>query len=180
MIKVNLPLTKAARAGLNAGDRVLLCGKLYTARDAAHKRFYEAIKNKKALPIELEDNVLYYCGPTPGRTPRGIGACGPTTSSRMDDFTPALLDRGLSATIGKGKRSEQVLQAIKKNKSVYLVAIGGAGAYLSRSVQKAKQVAYRDLGAEAVYELVVENFPVVVAIDSRGTSIFKKGYHAKA
>ncbi len=180
MVKVNLPLTKAARTRLNAGDSILLCGKMYTARDAAHKRFYKAIKNKKALPIELKDNVLYYCGPTPGRPPRDIGACGPTTSSRMDDFTPALLDRGLSATIGKGKRSEQVLQAIKKNRSVYLVAIGGAGAYLSRSVQKAKQVAYRDLGAEAVYELGVENFPVVVAIDSRGKSIFKKGYNAKA
>jgi len=175
MKRIYLPLTKDIRVKLSAGEELLLCGKIYTARDAAHSRLYETIKTGKALPVDLSDNVLYYCGPTPAKPGRAIGSCGPTTSGRMDKFTPVLLEKGLGASIGKGRRSDEVLRAIKKYKSVYLVAIGGAGAYLSSRIKRSMVIAYKDLGPEAIYELWVEDFPVVVAIDSKGKSIFQGG-----
>ena len=175
MKRIYLPLTKDIRVKLFAGEELLLCGKLYTARDMAHKRLYEAVKSNRDLPIDLSDNVLYYCGPTPAKPGKVIGSCGPTTSSRMDKFTPVLLEKGLAATIGKGRRQKEVLQAIKKYKSVYLVAIGGAGAYLSGRIKRATVIAYKDLGPEAIYELWVEDFPVTVAVDSEGKSIFQGG-----
>jgi fumarate hydratase subunit beta len=179
MIKVCLPLTKKTRIRFSAGDQLLLTGRIYTARDAAHKMFQSRIKLEKSLPIALEDNILYYCGPTPARPSTIIGSCGPTTSSRMDSFTPELMDMGLSATIGKGSRSQDVLDSIKKNKAMYLVAVGGAGAYLASRIKQARPVAYKKLGPEAIYELYVEDFPVIVAIDSKGNNIFNKDYHAK-
>ncbi len=175
MKRIYLPLTKDIRVKLSAGEELLLCGKIYTARDAAHSRLYETIKTGKALPVDLSDNVLYYCGPTPAKPGRAIGSCGPTTSGRMDKFTPVLLEKGLGASIGKGRRSDEVLRAIKKYKSLYLVAIGGAGAYLSSRIKRSMVIAYKDLGPEAIYELWVEDFPVVVAIDSKGKSIFQGG-----
>jgi len=175
MKRIYLPLTKDVRVKLSAGEELLLCGKIYTARDAAHSRLYETIKTGKALPVDLPDNVLYYCGPTPAKPGRAIGSCGPTTSARMDKFTPVLLEKGMGASIGKGRRSDEVLRAIKKYKSVYLVAIGGAGAYLSSRIKRSMVIAYKDLGPEAIYELWIEDFPVVVAIDSKGKSIFQGG-----
>jgi fumarate hydratase subunit beta len=168
MKRVHLPLTKDIRVKLSAGEELLLCGRIYTARDAAHKRLYNAIKTGEILPIDLSDNILYYCGPTPAKPGMVIGSCGPTTSGRMDRFTPLLLAKGLGASIGKGRRSSEVVRAIKRHKSVYLAVIGGAGAYLSSRVKRARAVAYKDLGAEAIYELWVEDFPVIVAIDSKG------------
>jgi fumarate hydratase subunit beta len=168
MKRVYLPLTKDIRVKFSAGEELLLCGRIYTARDAAHKRLYDAIKAGKPLPISLSDNILYYCGPAPAKPGMALGSCGPTTSARMDKFTPLLMEKGLGASIGKGRRSKEVARAIKRHKSVYLAAIGGAGAYLSSKIKRAKVVAYKDLGAEAIYELWVEDFPVVVAIDSKG------------
>jgi fumarate hydratase subunit beta len=175
MKRIHLPLTRDKRSGLSAGEELLLCGRIYTARDAAHKRLYEAVKGGKSLPIDLSDNVLYYCGPTPTRPGTIIGSCGPTTSGRMDRFTPALMRKGLAATIGKGRRSKEVLQAIKRYRGLYLTAIGGAGAYLSGRVKQAWAVAYKDLGPEAIYGLLVEDFPVIVAVDSRGDTLIQ-GY----
>jgi fumarate hydratase subunit beta len=171
MKRIYLPLTEDIRVKLRAGEELFLCGKIYTARDAAHKRLYDAIKACKPLPINLKDNVLYYCGPTPAKPEMVIGSCGPTTSSRMDGFTPLLLEKGLGASIGKGRRSGEVLRAVKKYRSVYFATIGGAGAYLSLKVKRASVIAYSDLGTEAIYELWVEDFPIVVAIDSKGKSI---------
>jgi len=163
MKKIFLPLTRDIRDGLEAGEEVLLSGKIYTARDIAHKRFYEILKRGGRLPIDLEDNIIYYCGPAPARPGKVIGSCGPTTSKRMDKFTPPLLGKGLAGMIGKGIRSEEVIKAIKKNKAVYFIAVGGAGAYFATRIKKARVVAYEELGPEAVYELWVENFPAVVA-----------------
>ncbi|MFA5068891.1 MAG: FumA C-terminus/TtdB family hydratase beta subunit [Candidatus Omnitrophota bacterium] len=173
MKRIHLPLTKEVRSGFRAGEELLLCGRFYTARDMAHKRLYQAIRLKKFLPIDLTDNILYYCGPTPAPPGTVIGACGPTTSKRMDQFTPFLLKAGLAASIGKGQRSEVVIQAIRRYGCVYLTAVGGAGAYLSERVKKAERIAYKDLGPEAIYELYVEDFPVTVAIDACGHSLFK-------
>ncbi|NQT89687.1 MAG: fumarate hydratase C-terminal domain-containing protein [Candidatus Omnitrophica bacterium] len=172
---INLPLTKDIRKSLKPGEELLLTGKIYTARDQAHKRFCESLKKGERLPISLKDNVIFYCGPAPTRPGDAIGSCGPTTSSRMDTFTPQLLSKGLAAMIGKGRRSERVKSAIKRHGAVYLIAIGGAGAYLARRVKKARPIAYKDLGTEAIHELWVEDFPVIVAIDSKGKSIFKRG-----
>jgi len=172
MKKIYLPLTEDTRQGLKAGEEVLLSGKIYTGRDAAHKRLYEAMADNKQLPIELADNIIYYCGPTPPTPGIPIGSCGPTTSKRMDPFTPELLAKGLGGMIGKGRRSDEVKKAIKKHKGVYFVAVGGAGAYLASRVKKSKVLAYGDLGPEAIYELWVEDFPVIVAIDSKGKAIF--------
>jgi len=171
MKKVYLPLTEDVTKGLKAGDEILLSGKLFTARDAAHKRLSDLIKKGKKLPIDLDSNIIYYCGPTPKRPNMPIGSCGPTTSKRMDRFTPELLARGLTGMIGKGSRSKQVKDAIKRYNGIYFIAIGGAGAYLASRVKKAMPVAYEDLGPEAIYELWVEDFPVIVAIDSKGRSI---------
>ena len=159
MKRLDLPLKKPDMARLKAGQEVLLSGKLYAARDAAHK---------KGLPINVKGQTVYYAGPTPARKGRIIGSAGPTTSSRMDKYTPALLKKGLAAMIGKGKRSPEVVSAIIKNRAVYFAAIGGAGAYLSKRIVSSKVVAYPELGTEAVREIEVRDFPVIVAIDSRG------------
>lgn len=164
MKKIYLPLTRDIRNTLTVGEEVLISGRIYTARDAAHKRLCEAIRKGKKLPIDLEDNIIYYCGPTPARPGKAIGSCGPTTSKRMDRFTPLLLSRGLAGMIGKGGRSDEVTKAINKYKAVYFVAIGGAGAYLSNRIKKARVHMYKELGPEAIYEFWVENFPAVVAI----------------
>ena len=159
---------------LKSGDEVLLNGTIYTGRDQAHKRLTEAIKSGRKLPIELKGAVIYYCGPT--QTPKGkvIGSCGPTTSSRMDAFTPLLLSKGLKAMIGKGGRSKEVKEAIKKHKGIYFITYAGCGALLSRFIKKAKIVAYSELGPEAILKLEVEDFPLIVAMDAQGGSIYDK------
>ncbi len=171
-IKITTPLTKEIIRQLKAGDVVLITGGLFTARDLAHKLLFSSLKKKKKLPFNLKGQIIYYTGPT--NTPKGkiIGSCGPTTSSRMDKFTPALFKAGLAATIGKGGRGQEVASAIKRFKALYLVAPGGCGAYLSKRVKKANVIKYRELGPEAIFYLEVENFPAVVAIDSRGKSIY--------
>ena len=157
---------------LKAGDELFYSGIIYTARDQAHKRLVEAIKNNKKLPFDLKGAIIYYCGPT--QTPKGkiIGSCGPTTSSRMDIFTPQLLKSGVKAMIGKGARSKEVVRAIKKYKAVYFLAPAGCGALLAKKVLKAQIVAYPDLGPEAIYELEVKDFPLIVAVDSKGRNIY--------
>lgn len=172
MIKIELPLDRKKRVSLKTGQRLLLYGKLYTARDMAHKRLREMIRKRSPLPISLKGEILYYCGPTPPPPGRPIGSCGPTTSSRMDPFTIPLLKKGLGGMIGKGRRSPDIRRAIKSHRGVYLIATGGAGALLSGKVKRASIVAFRDLGPEAIYELEVEGFPVIVAIDSRGRDIY--------
>ena len=157
---------------LKRGEEILFSGVLYTARDQAHKRLAQAIKAGKRLPIDLKGSVIYYCGPT--KTPKNkiIGSCGPTTSSRMDEFTPALLAAGLKGIVGKGKRSPEVIKAIKKHKAVYFLAYSGCGALLARYVKSNKLVAYSDLGPEAIYRLEVVDLPLIVGIDSNGRSIY--------
>jgi fumarate hydratase subunit beta len=159
---------------LNAGNIVALSGTVYTARDQAHQRLAKAVKKDKKLPLDLKGQIIYYCGPT--KTPKGktIGSCGPTTASRMDEFTPTLLKAGLKGMIGKGRRSQDIVRAIKKYKGVYFLTYAGCGALLSKYVQKARPVAYKDLGPEAIYELEVKNFPLIVAIDTRGNDIYNK------
>jgi fumarate hydratase subunit beta len=172
MISIKTPLTIDVRKRLKAGDEVLLSGTILTARDAAHKRLSEIIKKGKPLPLNLKDAIIYYCGPTPARPGRAIGSCGPTTSSRMDAFTPQLIRLGLSGMIGKGDRSEEVIDVVKKNKCVYFLAIGGIGALLSTKVKSAKAILFTDLGPEAVYKLEVKDFPLLVGIDSKGRNIY--------
>ena len=159
---------------LKAGDRVILSGTVYTARDAAHKRIAAAIENGEKLPFELKNAAIYYAGPTPAPQGLAVGACGPTTSGRMDVFTPLLLDNGLAAMIGKGERSEKVCESIKKNKAVYLCAIGGAGALASKCIKECSVIAYDDLGCESVKKLRFEDFPLTVAIDCSGGNIFSR------
>lgn len=159
---------------IRAGDEVYLSGTVYTARDAAHKRIKALIENGEKTPFDLDGAVVYYAGPTPERPGMPIGSCGPTTSSRMDVFTPLLLDHGLSAMIGKGPRSREVCEAIVKNKAVYFCAIGGAGALAAMSVKKLEVIAFDDLGCESVKKLTVENFPLLCAIDCNGNNIFEK------
>jgi fumarate hydratase subunit beta len=168
MKRIHTPLTKENIGNLRAGDEVLLTGIIYTARDQAHKRLVRAINQKKGLPVDLTGQIIYYCGPTPAPKGKVIGSCGPTTSSRMDEFTLALLKAGLKATIGKGRRSSEVATAIKKYCAVYFLTYAGCGALLSRFVKEAKVVAYRELGPEAIYRLRVEDFPLIVGIDSKG------------
>ena len=170
---VKVPLGSTEAAGLRAGDYVYLTGTIYTARDAAHKRMYEALQKGEALPLEMTDNVIYYMGPSPAREGRPIGSAGPTTASRMDKYAPSLLDLGLKGMIGKGKRSEEVKDAIVRNGAVYFAAVGGAGALLSRSITHSKVIAYDDLGTEAIRRLEVENFPVIVVIDSLGNNLYE-------
>jgi len=174
MIKIKTPLDRKILKSLRAGDEVLLSGVIYTARDAAHKRFAELLAKGKRLPIELRGACIYYCGPTPARPGNAIGACGPTTSSRMDEFTPALVKTGLSAMIGKGRRSDEVKKSIKKHGCVYFLAPAGLGALLATKVKASKTVAFRDLGPEAVYRLEVEDFPLIVGIDSKGIDLYAK------
>ena len=174
MKRVSLPITDKDIDRLKAGDRLLLTGTLYTARDAVHKMLAGALKKRKRLPVSLKGITVYYTGPTP--TPRGkvIGSCGPTTSSRMDAFTPAMLKAGVKAMIGKGRRNAEVKRAIKKYKAVYFLAPAGCGALLSEKIKGKKIVAFKELGPEAIYELQIKDFPVVVGIDSRGKDIFGK------
>ncbi|OGS18304.1 MAG: fumarate hydratase [Elusimicrobia bacterium RIFOXYA2_FULL_50_26] len=159
---------------IKAGERILLSGTIYTARDAAHQRMAMLIAEGKPLPFPVKNSVLYYCGPTPPRPGEVIGSCGPTTSSRMDPYTPLMLEQGVKATIGKGTRSAAVIAALQKYHSLYLVATGGAGALLSRKVRRAGPVAFEDLGPEAIFRLEVMDFPLIVAVDSMGNNIFER------
>ena len=170
---INAPLKKEELTKLNAGDYVYITGTIYSARDAAHKRLYDAMKKGEKIPMELNDNVIYYLGPTPAKPGQVIGSAGPTTSSRMDKYTPLLLENGLNGMIGKGKRSKEVIDAIKKNKAVYFAAIGGAGALLSKCIKKSEIIAYDDLGTEAIRKMEVENLPVIVVIDSNGNNLYE-------
>ncbi len=159
---------------LKKGDRVVLSGTVYTSRDAAHKRIVAAMDNNEPLPYDLKDAVIYYAGPTPAPDGLAVGSCGPTTSSRMDIFTPRLLDNGLVAMVGKGERSREVCDAVVRNKAVYLCAIGGAGALASKCIKKCKVIAYEDLGCESVKKLEFCNFPLTVAVDCTGGNIFER------
>lgn len=170
---VTAPINKETAKELRAGDYVYLTGTIYTARDAAHKRMYEALEKGEALPLEMKDNVIYYMGPSPAREGRPIGSAGPTTASRMDKYAPALLDLGLTGMIGKGKRSDEVKEAIVRNGVVYFAAVGGAGALLAGSIKASEVIAYDDLGTEAIRRLEVENFPVIVVIDSTGQNLYE-------
>ena len=170
---IRVPLEKKEIEQLQAGDYVYLSGIIYTARDAAHKRMYEALKKGEKLPIELEGNILYYLGPSPARKGQIIGSAGPTTSSRMDKYTPDMLDLGLKGMVGKGKRSPEVIEAIKRNGAVYFAAVGGAGALLSKCIRKAEVVAYDDLGTEAIRKLEIEDLPVIVVIDQKGNNLYE-------
>lgn len=170
---INAPLKKEELTKLNAGDYVYITGTIYSARDAAHKRMYDSMKKGEKIPMELKDNVIYYLGPTPAKPGQVIGSAGPTTSSRMDKYTPLLLENGLNGMIGKGKRSKEVIDAIKKNKAVYFAAIGGAGALLSKCIKKSEIIAYDDLGTEAIRKMEVENLPVIVVIDSNGNNLYE-------
>lgn len=174
-LRVQSPIEPEAVERLTAGTRVLLSGIIYTARDAAHRRLVEALEAGQAPPFNIKGQTLYYAGPSPARPGHVIGSIGPTTSSRMDVFTPPLLAAGLRAMIGKGERSEAVKQAIKKHGAVYLVAVGGAAALIARSVKQADIVAYEDLGTEAIRRLVVEDFPAIVANDMYGGDVFQQG-----
>lgn len=170
---IKAPLCDSEAKELRAGDYVYITGTIYTARDAAHKRMYEAMQDGKEFPIDLKGNIIYYMGPSPAREGRPIGSAGPTTASRMDKYTPEFLDMGLKGMIGKGKRSEAVREAIIRNGAVYFAAVGGAGALLSKAIISSKVVAYDDLGTEAIRELQVENFPVIVVIDSLGNNLYE-------
>ncbi|MDE6851971.1 MAG: Fe-S-containing hydro-lyase [Lachnospiraceae bacterium] len=168
------PITEEIVSELNAGDYVYITGTIYTARDAAHKRLYEALQKGEEIPIDLKNNTLYYLGPSPAREGQVIGSAGPTTSSRMDKYTPLLLEKGLKGMIGKGKRSPEVIEAMEKNHAVYFAAIGGAGALLSKCIKKAEVIAYEDLGTEAIRKLEVEKFPVIVVIDERKKNLYDR------
>ena len=171
---INTPLSKETIADLKAGEEVLLSGVTYTARDQAHLRLCRMIEDGEDLPLEMEGQVIYYCGPTPAPEGKPIGSCGPTTSSRMDKFTPEILKKGLKGMIGKGKRSGSVVEAIKNNAAVYFLAPAGAGAYLAGRVLKCEPVAFEDLGPEAIYRLEVSDFPLVVGVDAAGNDIYDK------
>lgn len=175
---ITLPLTREKAAALRAGDTVYLTGVMYTSRDAAHKRLVTLVGEGKPLPFAVNDAVIYYVGPTPARPGQVIGSAGPTTSYRMDAYAPTLLRLGLRGMIGKGKRSDEVVAAMKEAGAVYLGAIGGAGALLADCVRKAEVIAFDDLGPEAVHRLEVEEFPVVVVIDSRGDNLYQSGREA--
>ena len=170
---IQAPISEQESISLKAGDYVYITGTIYTARDAAHKRMQETLQEGKALPIELTDNMIYYMGPSPAREGRVIGSAGPTTASRMDKYAPQLLDMGLRAMIGKGKRSQAVKDAIVKNHAVYLAAVGGAGALLSKAILKSEVIAYEDLGTEAIRRLEVKDFPAIVVIDSEGNDLYE-------
>ncbi len=170
---IETPLTKEKVRGLQAGDYVYITGTVYTARDAAHKRMTEELSAGGALPFDVENQIIYYLGPTPARAGQVIGSAGPTTSSRMDRYTPPLLERGLTGMIGKGKRSGEVIDSMKKNGAVYFAAVGGAGALLSRCIKESEVIAYDDLGTEAVRRLYVENLPVIAVIDCQGNNMYE-------
>ena len=170
---IKAPISKEISRKLRAGDYVYITGTIYTARDAAHKRMDDALKNGENLPVDMVGQTIYYMGPSPAREGRPIGSAGPTTASRMDKYAPQLLDLGLGAMIGKGKRSQAVIDAIVRNGSVYFAAVGGAGALLSKCITSSEVVAYDDLGTEAIRKLTVENFPVIVVIDKDGNNLYE-------
>ena len=170
---ITAPITKETAKTLHAGDYVYITGTIYTARDAAHKRMQETLQRGEALPLEMKENVIYYMGPSPAREGRPIGSAGPTTASRMDKYAPELLDLGLGAMIGKGKRSQEVKDAIVRNGSVYFAAVGGAGALLSKCIKRADVIAYDDLGTEAIRRLEIEDLPAIVVIDSEGNNLYE-------
>ncbi len=173
-IWLTTPLTKDKIKTLKAGDSVLLSGTIYTARDAAHKRMIEALGRGDKLPIEIEDQTIYYAGPAPAKPGRVIGSCGPTTSGRMDAYAPTLIRLGLTGMIGKGERNDEVIDAMREYGAVYFGAIGGAGALISKCVTSAEIIAYEDLGAEAIRRLTVENFPLTVIIDTEGNNLYRR------
>lgn len=173
--KINLPLQEADLVSLKAGDRVLLSGAVYTARDAAHKRMVEQEKEGIPFPIDLQNQVIYYVGPTPAKPGEVIGSAGPTTSGRMDLYTPKLLEEGLKGMIGKGYRGEEVKKAMITHKAVYFGAVGGAAALISKSIKSSEVIAYEDLGTEAIRMLTIENFPVFVINDVHGGDIYQEG-----
>ena len=175
---IQVPIRKEDACSLKAGDYVYLTGTIYTARDAAHKRMQEALERGEQLPFDLKGNVIYYMGPSPARKGRPMGSAGPTTASRMDKYTPNLLDLGLGAMIGKGKRTQAVIDAMVRNQAVYFAAVGGAGALLSKCIVKSEVVAYEDLGTEAIRKLEVKDFPVIVVIDSEGNNWYEHAAEA--
>lgn len=172
--RINTSQLREYAKKLKSGDRVILSGKVYTSRDAAHKRIVEAINNGAELPYDLKDAVIYYAGPTPAPEGLAVGSCGPTTSGRMDVFAPLLLDKGVVAMVGKGERNKAVCDAIVRNEAVYLCAIGGAGALASKCITSCEVIAYDDLGCESVKELTFSDFPLTVAIDCSGGNIFER------
>ena len=176
--KLQAPLTRQAARELKAGDSCLFTGVIYTARDAAHKRLCELLDKGQPLPIDMENAVIYFVGPTPAKPGQAIGSAGPTTSYRMDAYSPALIAKGQTGMIGKGKRNDEVVAAMKEHGAVYFGAIGGCGALLSKCIKKSEIVAYEDLGAEAIRRLEVEDFPVVVIIDSEGNNLYETGRQA--
>lgn len=171
---INVPFDSSISETLKAGDYVYLTGTIYTARDAAHKRMYEALEKGEELPFDVKNNTIYYMGPSPAREGRVIGSAGPTTASRMDKYAPSLLDLGIIGMIGKGKRNKAVHEAIVRNKAVYFAAVGGAGALLSKCITSSEVIAYDDLGTEAVRKLTVKDFPVIVVIDSDGRDLYEE------
>ena len=174
-ISLTTPLTRADVRKLRAGDSCLISGVIYTARDAAHKRLCELVDQGKELPLEIDNSIIYFVGPTPARPGEAIGSAGPTTSYRMDAYSPKLIALGQIGMIGKGKRNQAVIDAMKEYGAVYFGAIGGCGALLIRCIKKSEIIAYEDLGAEAIHRLEVENFPVVVVIDSEGNNLYETG-----
>ncbi len=174
-IRINTPLTREAARSLKAGDSCLISGVIYTARDAAHKRLCELLDTGAPLPFDIKDSIVYFVGPTPARPGEAIGSAGPTTSYRMDAYSPALIAVGQTGMIGKGKRGPDVIDAMKTHGAVYFGAIGGCGALLSKCIKKAEIIAYDDLGAEAIRRLEVEDFPVIVVIDSEGNNLYEIG-----
>ncbi|MBQ4145586.1 MAG: Fe-S-containing hydro-lyase [Clostridia bacterium] len=177
-IPVRTPLTREDAKKLRAGDSCLISGVIYTARDAAHKRLCELIEQGKELPLDIKDSIIYFVGPTPAKPGQAIGSAGPTTSYRMDAYSPELIALGQTGMIGKGKRGNEVIAAMKKYGAVYFGAIGGCGALLSKCIKKAEIVAYEDLGAEAIRRLEVEDFPAIVIIDSEGNNLYETGREA--
>ena len=171
---INTPIENETIEKLNIGDSVFISGTIYVARDAAHKRMQEMLDKKIELPFELKNNIIYYMGPSPAREGRLIGSAGPTTSGRMDKYAPTLLDLGLKGMIGKGKRNQEVKDAVIRNKAIYFAAIGGAGALLSKAIQKSEIIAFEDLGAEAILKLEVKDFPVIVVMDYKGNDLYEK------
>ena len=173
IIKISAPLDAKEIDSLRAGDFVSITGSIYATRDAAHKRFFELIEKGRKLPIDLKGQIIFYAGPTPTKPGHPCGSVGPTTSYRMDPYTPELLERGLKGMIGKGLRSKEVMKSIKKNKAVYFAAIGGAAALIAKSIKKSEVIAYEDLGAEAVFRFYVKDFPAIVVVDSAGNNLYE-------
>ena len=170
---IKTPITEEVTKDLKSGDYVYITGTIYVARDAAHKRMIEALEKGEKLPIDIKDATIYYMGPSPAREGRPIGSAGPTTATRMDKYAPTLLDLGQKAMIGKGKRSQEVIDAIIRNKAVYFAAVGGAGALLSKCIKESEIICYEDLGTEAIRKLYVEDFPIIVVIDREGNNLYE-------